>query len=75
MAAISEADLKYKGFTLSPAVNWQRQQKGLALSHKFRTGTLKGNYAIDRQIASLEYNQKPYKVTLTEHPNSFQSMQ
>lgn len=62
-AVTSDADIKFRGFTLSPAVKWQTGEKGVALAHKFQAGTLKGSYAVDRKIAGLEYNFKPYKVT------------
>lgn len=61
-AIVSDADLKLKGFTLSPAANWQSGAKGVALSHKFLDGTLKGSYAIERQVAGVEFTQKPFKV-------------
>ena len=61
-ALTSIAEAKHRGFTLAPAINWQSGQKGVALSHRFKAGTLKGSYAFDSQVAGLEYNFKPYKV-------------
>ena len=72
-ALTSIAEAKHRGFTLAPAVNWQSGQKGVALSHRFKAGTLKGSYAFDSQVAGLEYNFKPYKVPprLTAYPSVY----
>lgn len=66
-AVVSDAEVAFKGFTIAPAVNWQKQEKGITLSRKVGRGTLKSSYAVDRQLAALEYNFKPYKVRELNH--------
>lgn len=58
----SVAELKHRGFTVAPGIEWKSGARGVSVSHKFRAGTLKGSYAHDSQTAGLEYDFKPFKV-------------
>jgi hypothetical protein len=59
---ISVVTTQHQGFTLSPAVDWKTGNKTVSVSHKFRAGTLKGSYAHEKQLASLNYDFKPFNV-------------
>ena len=59
----SVAELKHRGFTVAPGIEWKSGAKGVAVSHKFSSGTLKGSYAVDSKVAGLEYDFKPFKVS------------
>ena len=64
----SLVDGQISGFTISPAINWKTAEKGLSVAKKVKGGKLKASYGFDSTAYGIEYDHKPYKVSMHSVP-------